>query len=147
MKVAHTLKVLSGFFLTVLLLASCKKEEEMLLMARVVSPVLVTIQGVEFAATEPVSVTAGIYELNKAGLLDHTVGIDSIPVSNLALEVKANGAVLESLMTNTDGKVVLGKTWSQLGIAAPVEGNTVNLEWSGTYKGQAFTKLSRVQVK
>lgn len=127
------------------LLASCDKEE--MVVDRVASPVLVTISGVEFAAAEPVQVKAGFYELNKAGLLDHTVGLDSIPLANLAIDVKANGAVLESLTTDAKGQVVLGKSWSQMGVAAPARGIVVNLEWSGSYKGQAFTKLSRVQVK
>ncbi|PSR57381.1 hypothetical protein AHMF7605_19995 [Adhaeribacter arboris] len=125
---------------------SCEKEDE-LVVDRVVSPVLVTVTGNSFLATEPVMVTTTIAELNKSGILDHSVGIDTLPVSNLPIKVLLNNNTLAELTTDAAGTVTLNKTWADLGITAPAVGNSVVLEWSGNYKGQAFTKTGRVQVK
>lgn len=146
MKIRYTNKVFAALFALSFFLMSCEKEEDMVI-DRVESPVLVTIEGTSFTASENVSVTASVYELDKSGILDHTVGIDSIPVSNLSLKVIANGMPVGDLTTDASGKVNLTKTWAELGFSSPQTGNVVNLEWSGSHKGQAFTKLSRVQVK
>ncbi|GEO06232.1 hypothetical protein AAE02nite_38960 [Adhaeribacter aerolatus] len=143
-------KYISKLFLSLVgsafLLMSCEKEDAMV-VDRVVSPVLVTVAGSSFTAAEPVNLSATIYELNKSGLLNHEVGIDSIPLSNLAIKVKLNATTLADLTTDQAGKIILFKTWSELGLAAPKAGNTVNIEFSGSHKGQAFTKSARVQVK
>jgi hypothetical protein len=129
------------------LLMGCEKEEE-LVVDRVVSPVLVTFAGAaSFTAAEPVKVAATIYELDKRGILDHTVGIDSIPLANMAITVKLGNSALAQLTTDQAGQVALEKTWSELGVASPKAGNTVTLEWAGSHKGQSFVKLGKVQVK
>lgn len=132
--------------LSLVLLLGCEKEEE-LVVDREVSPVLVTIAGVSFAATESVKVTATIYELDKSGLLNHAVGIDSIPLANMAVSVKLGNAALAQLTTDQAGQVALEKTWGELGLATPLKGNTVTLEWAGSHKGRSFAKLGKVQVK
>ncbi|MCC9135963.1 hypothetical protein ACFSKU_15950 [Pontibacter silvestris] len=146
MKIKHTNKIFAALFTLSFFLMSCDKEESMV-VDRVESPVLITISGTSFLASEPVNVTATVYELDKSGILDHTVGIDSIPVSNLPLKIIANGMAMGDLTTDAAGKVNLTKTWAELGFSSPQAGNAVNLEWSGSYQGQAFTKLSKVQVK
>ncbi len=146
MKTTHTYRLFAGLFFSVGLLAGCAKENE-LVVDRVVSPVLVTVSGTAFTKTESVKVKVGVYELDKSGLLNHTVGIDSIPVANLAIKLTANGRLMGDLTTDTQGKINLVKTWEDFGLVSPATGNVVNLEWSGTHKGQAFTKQSRVQVK
>jgi hypothetical protein len=145
MKTKHTFRFFAGFFL-VLLLAGCTNKEDMV-VDRVVAPVLVTIKGTAFTAGEPVSVQAGFYELDKRGILNHAVGIDSIPVANLAIKVRANNRYLADFTTDSQGKINLVKSWADFGLMSPKAGNVVNLEWSGSYKGQAFTRLSRVQVR
>ena len=35
--------------------------------------------------TQPVTLSVNLYELDKSGILDHTVGIDSIPVAGVAM--------------------------------------------------------------
>lgn len=145
MKTNHIPKFLTAFALS-LLLMSCEKEDS-LVVDRVVSPVLVTVDGTSFLPSESVKVTTSIYELDKSGILDHTVGIDTIPVTGLAIKVMLNNAALAELITDATGKVSLDKSWAELGLAAPAVGNAVTLEWSGIYKGQAFTKPSRVLVK
>ncbi|KAA5540821.1 hypothetical protein [Adhaeribacter rhizoryzae] len=146
MKLKYSSKLFLSLVGAAFLLMSCEKEDAMV-VDRVISPVLVTVAGSAFTAAEPVNVTATIYELDKSGLLDHTVGIDSIPLSNLAIKVKLNATTLADLTTDQKGKVIITKTWSELGLAAPKAGNTVNIEFSGSHKGQAFTKPARVQVK
>jgi hypothetical protein len=145
MKVIYKNKLLAGL-LAAGLLMSCEKEEE-LVVDRVVSPVLVTFAGASFAATEPVKVTATIYELDKSGLLNHAAGIDSIPLANMAVTVKMGNSALAQLTTNQAGQVALEKTWADLGLASPAKGNTITLEWAGSHKGQAFAKQGKVQVK
>jgi hypothetical protein len=146
MKSKYISKLFLGLFGSAFLLMGCEKEDAMV-VDRVVSPVLVMVSGTSFTAAEPVKVTATIYELDKSGLLNHAVGIDSIPVANLAIKVKLNATTLAELTTDPAGKVNLTKSWSELGLASPKAGNTVNLEFAGSHKGQAFTKPSRVQVK
>ncbi|MCJ8167487.1 hypothetical protein MKJ04_21780 [Pontibacter sp. E15-1] len=146
MKVIHTRNILPALLALCIFLMSCEKEDAMV-VDRVEAPVLITITGVSFEASEPVNVTATVYELDKSGILDHTVGIDSIPVANLSLKIVANGIAMGEYTTDAVGKVNLTKSWGELGFASPEKGNAAQLEWSGSYKGQAFTKLSRVQVK
>ena len=146
MKSKYISKICLSLFGLSFLLISCEKEDAMV-VDRVVSPVLVTLSGSSFTAAEPVKVTATIFELDKSGLLNHAVGIDSLPVANLAITVKLNATTLAELTTDPVGKVNLTKTWSELGLATPKSGNTINLEFSGSHKGQPFTKPSRVQVK
>ncbi|MCC9167855.1 hypothetical protein [Pontibacter harenae] len=146
MKIKYTSRVLLTLFSLCFFLTSCEKEEDMVI-DRVESPVLVLIEGTSFQASESVNITTTVYELDKSGILDHTVGVDSIPVSNLALKIKANGMDMGTLTTDASGKVNLTKTWAELGFSSPQKGNAAQLEWSGSYKGQAFTKLSQVQVK
>ncbi|WP_246000857.1 hypothetical protein [Pontibacter diazotrophicus] len=145
MKVNDIIKTFTRLFFLSFFLMGC--EEEDMVVDRVASPVLITVEGASFQATEPVSVTATVFELDKSGILDHTVGIDSIPLSNFPLAILANGMEMGVLTTDAAGKVNLTKTWAELGFPSPQPGNAVRLEWSGTHKGQAFTKLSQVQVK
>ncbi len=146
MKIKAINKLFAVLFGLSFFLMSCEKEDE-LVIDRVVSPVLVTVTGNSFLATEPIMVTTTIAELDKSGILDHTVGIDTIPVSNLPIKVMLNNSTLAELTTDASGTVTLNKTWADLGITTPATGNAVVLEWSGNYKGQAFTKPARVQVK
>ena len=146
MNIKYAIKLISAFFSSSFFLMSCEKEDEMV-VDRVVSPVLVVTNGSTFLPTEAVNVTATIYELDKSGILNNAIGIDSIPVSNLAIKVMLNNNSIADLTTDAAGKATLSKSWADLGITAPKAGNAVNLGWSGSYKNQAFTKLLRVQVK
>ncbi|GAA4432431.1 hypothetical protein GCM10023188_20980 [Pontibacter saemangeumensis] len=146
MKIIYNHRILAALFFLSFSLAGCEKEDGMVL-DRVEAPVLVTIEGTSFMQDEAVNVTATVYELDKSGILDHTVGIDSIPLANLAIQLKAQGVPVADLTTDASGKVNLARSWPELGLASPLQGNVVNLEWAGSYKGQAFVKQSRVQVK
>lgn len=138
-------------------LASCSEKDDPF-VARVVAPVLVVIDNspdgggltaepvVSQKVTGPVVMGVRIYELDKSGILDNKVGIDSIPVTSLSIKLtKRDGTVIGTLQTDANGKASLTKTWAELGITAPKVGSSVQLTWSGEYKGQAFSRLSRVQ--
>ena len=98
--------------------SSCEDESD-LALDRVASPVLLV--------TDPISdseVMATFYELDKSGILDHTVGIDSIPIPNLSIEVFAAGASVGTFSTDNSGAIVVQST----------EG----LSYAGEHKGVKF---------
>lgn len=127
---------------------------------RVVAPVLVVIDNaagdgggqtgepvVSQKVAGPVTLGVRIYELDKSGILDNKVGIDSIPVSSLAIRLTTRaGVALGELTTDGAGRATISKTWAEMGVAAPAAGSSVSLTWTGEYKGQAFSRLSRVQA-
>jgi hypothetical protein len=143
-------------------LAACKKEEDPF-VDRVAAPVLVVIDNakagylsggglytepvVESKLDAPVLLSAGIYELDKSGMLNHAVGIDSIPVANLAISLTTRtGAKIADITSDASGKVTISKTWAELGLAEPKKGNIVSLDWTGEYKGIAFARRMQVQA-
>ncbi len=140
-------------------LTACQKAEDPF-VPRVVSPVLVQVLGAPYQtdfATEPTvmlegsksaTLTARILELDKTHILDYTKGIDSLPLANLPIKLTLrNGTPIGEATTDAKGVVTFTATWAQLGISAPAPGNRAALNWTGEYKGQAFTRLSAIQVK
>ncbi len=154
----HHKKLTIAFVLAVIGLTACEKKVDPF-VDRVVAPVLVIIDNatgdgggltqepvVSQKVTGPVTLAVRIYELDKAGILDNKVGIDSIPVSSLALKLTTRtGTAIGTLTTDNMGKATISKTWTELGIAAPKAGSSVLLTWSGEYKGQAFSRFARLQ--
>lgn len=140
-------------------LASCTKVDDPF-VDRVVAPVLVVIDNVagdgggqtgepvvSQKVAGPVTLAVKIYELDKSGILNKAIGIDSIPVTSLAIKLTTRaGVAIGELTTDGTGKASVSKTWAELGIAAPKAGSSVSLTWTGAYKGQAFSRLSRVQA-
>ena len=140
-------------------LAGCTKVDDPF-VDRVVAPVLVVIDNatgdgggqtgepvVSEKVSGPVTLGVRIYELDKSGILNNAVGIDSIPITLLAIKLTTRaGATIGTLTTDGTGKASIAKTWAELGITAPKAGSTVSLTWTGEYKGQAFSRLSRVQA-
>jgi hypothetical protein len=140
-------------------LAGCMKVDDPF-VDRVVAPVLVVIDNaagdgggqtgepvVSQKVAGPVTLGVRIYELDKSGILDNKVGIDSIPVSSLAIRLTTRaGVALGQLTTDGAGRATISKTWAEMGVAAPAAGSSVSLTWTGEYKGQAFSRLSRVQA-
>jgi len=146
MNIKYLNKLFTTLFAFSFLLMGCEKEDAMV-VDRVVSPVLVVTNSATFLPSESVNVTAIIYELDKSGILNNAVGIDSIPVSNLAIKVMLANSAIADLTTDASGKVTISKSWAELGLSAPKAGDAVNLGWSGSFKNQPFTKLTRIQVK
>lgn len=140
--------------------ASCEKSDPF--VARVVSPVLLLVQGsdgilsngmtteptVPSLITSDASVALKVLELDKTGILDYKVGIDSLPVSGVKITFKLRtGAVLKEIQTDTKGVATLSTTWASLGIAAPKAGSSVKLTASGTYKDVSFSKYFIISGK
>ncbi|WP_209331928.1 hypothetical protein [Lunatimonas salinarum] len=126
---------------------SCVETDE-LVTPNVASPVLVVLQGSSFEASAPVSVSGRFYELDKTGILDNTVGIDSIPVSGLQVRVFINHTQeIGSATTDNTGRLVFEQPWSSLGLSAPASGNSVRLEFAGVHKDIAFRTYHNVSVR
>jgi hypothetical protein len=88
---------------------------------KVASPVLLDVK-----TTGTNELTAFFYELDKSGILDHTIGIDSIPISNLAIEVFASTTSVGTFTTDAVGSFVITYT------------GTKPSEYVGIHKGIAF---------
>lgn len=151
-------KLILPFVLAIVGLAACEKKVDPFI-DRVAAPVLVVIDNatgdsggmtaepvVSQKVGGPVTMAVRIYELDKAGILNNTVGIDSIPVTSLALKLTTRtGTAIGTLTTDAMGKASISKTWAELGITAPKAGSSVLLTWTGEHKGQAFSRFSRIQ--
>jgi hypothetical protein len=103
--------------------------------------------------TDPVVLSLSVYELDKTGMLDHTVGIDSIPVSNLKMIfTKRDRTLPMEAFSDETGKVMITTTWQELGItdvatiatAQAARTITIPLLWTGAYKGVSFARYSQV---
>lgn len=145
-------KILIISFL-VLGLMSCEVEDPF--VARVVSPVLVAVIGsdgipsngltTEPTVSAPVTADAQlkvkVMELDKTGILDYKVGIDSIPVKGLKLSFKLrSGTLIKEIQTDESGVASFSSSWASLGISTPKAGSSVKLTASGTYKDVQFSK-------
>lgn len=99
---------------------SCEDESDMA-VNKVASPVLLDIKN-----TGTNEVTAYFYELDKTGILDNSVGIDSIPLADLAIEVFAASASVGTFTTDALGSFVVSYA------------GTKPNEYAGSHKGIAF---------
>ncbi|WP_215225822.1 hypothetical protein [Echinicola shivajiensis] len=125
---------------------SCTDAED-LATPNVASPVLVMVEGSSFPADTEIGVMAKFMELDKSGILDHNVGIDSIPVMDLPITVYVNQTEeVSSLVTDQDGMVMLELSWEDLGLTAASSGDQVKLEFTGSYKNVKFRKYHTVRV-
>ncbi|OYU67334.1 MAG: hypothetical protein CFE22_04495 [Cytophagaceae bacterium BCCC1] len=157
------MKKLINIFVIALLgagFASCEKADPF--VARVVSPVLLLVQGSDGIlsngmTTEPTvpsliaadaNVALKVLELDKTGILDYKVGIDSLPVTGVKITFKLRtGTVLKEVSTDTKGVATLSTTWASLGITAPKAGSSVKLTATGIYKDVTFSKYFIISGK
>ena len=134
-------------FVALAYLSSCVEGVE-LATPNVASPVLVMLQGNVFDASAPVSIQGQFYELDKTGILDQNVGIDSIPVSGLQIKVFINQTEeIGSVTTDNSGKIIFQQPWTSLGVANPTSGRQIRLEFAGTHKNVAFRQYHNVRVR
>jgi hypothetical protein len=115
-----TIRILTILSIMTLSITSCEDVSDMA-VNKVAAPVLVDVKN-----KSAVEVTAYFYELDKSGILDHTVGIDSIPVSGLAIEVFAANSSVGVFTTDSEGSISVSYTVSKPN------------EYAGTHKGIAF---------
>ena len=167
------LRSLLAVLVVSVLLTSCDEEDPF--VDRTVSPVLIVFDDVsgylagggltavpnvtrkvsQLNYTDPVNLRASFYELDKSGILDHNVGIDSIPVANLAIVfARRDGSVAIEAVTGPDGKLEISTTWEELGVTDIAEIVTapagksvaIPLSWTGTHKGQSFMRYSQLML-
>lgn len=165
---------------------SCKVEDPFLNSS--VAPVLVDIVGAPFGAPiastpsvpydsskQELTLTSRLLELDKTNILDHTKGIDSIPVANIRIAIayeltktvkkdtlKFNGQIYTfaaevyktsgkfgDVTSDANGVVTIKTNYKALGL----EGNRIQrkddiikVTWTGTHKGIAFTRTSQMSV-
>jgi len=150
---------------------SCKVEDPFL--DNNVAPVLVDIVGAAFGAplaakptvsypitTPGLTLGARLLELDKTNILDHTKGIDSIPVANIKITVTFKTEIMPNVFvsgtigeftSDAKGLVSVPTTWDKFSIAAATPGKAAvllsNVFWTGTYKGIAFSRQSQIQAK
>ena len=107
-----------------LIFTSCLKDD--LAFDVVESPVLAVFEDMG-AGTDNLTVKATFYDLDKSGILDHTIGIDSIPVANMEISVFIlSNQLVETLTTDASGEVVFDVPWTELA-------GSSRLEWVGQY--------------
>ncbi|UZD24206.1 hypothetical protein PBT90_12505 [Algoriphagus halophytocola] len=135
-----------GAVVSMIFTQSCVETEE-LVTPNVAAPVLILFEGNSFSPESPVTVASKFLELDKTNILDHTQGIDSIPVSNLDIAVFINNTTaVASLLTDAAGAAELVVSWSELGLSEPTSGSQVRLEFVGEYKDIPFRKYHTVRV-
>ena len=147
--------------LTVALLQfGCEAEDPF--VDREVAPLLVLLAGddgvpssgltteptVSSSVSQAATFTVELYELDKSGILDNNIGIDSVAASGVTLEIKTRaGGNITSATTSASGVATFTIAWADLGISSPNSSSSVALNCSGSYKSQSFTKLFRVAGK
>ena len=94
----------------------------------IASPVLLETESLD-PDGDNAQLQATFFELDKTGIMDNTIGIDSIPVANLSVQVFAGGATLGTFTTDNAGSFVVTYDPSTI---------TDKLEWAGTYNNVAF---------
>ncbi len=135
---------------------SCKKADPF--VDRIVSPVLIVFENagiptngltteptINSSITADASITVKLFELDKKGILDIKVGIDSLPVKSLPVMIKLrNGTKVAEGTTDVTGKLSIATPWKAMGLTTPAAGNSVSLMVSATYKDVPFSKLFRL---
>ncbi|HEY0741570.1 MAG TPA: hypothetical protein VGD40_08910 [Chryseosolibacter sp.] len=103
--------------------------------------------------SDPVILSVTLYELDKSGILDHAVGIDSIPVAGVPMTFSLrNGTMPIEAISDVEGKVLISTTWENLGVtdvativaAKPARSITIPLLWKGSHNGISFSRYSQV---
>ena len=113
-----------------LLLTSCTSDD--LAFDVIESPVLATFEESIDSQEGIITMTATFYELDKSGILDKNIGIDSTLISGLSIEVFINeNTMVGSLTTDSNGQATFEKPLRDLG-------NASRLEWVGNYLDTPF---------
>lgn len=151
-KILYLSIIFLGFVAT-----SCKVDDPF--VDRVVSPVLVIFEdaagtktsglttepSVTSSAASDATVTVRLLELDKTGILDYKVGIDSLPAKSVPVTFKLrSGTKISEVTTDEKGRSTLKISWKNLGIATPTAGSSVLMSCSASYKDVSFTKYFRL---
>ena len=110
-------------------LTACLEDE--LAFDVVESPVLAVFERSESDPAMLV-VMATFYELDKSGILDHSIGIDSVALQDMSVKIMIGDDLeLAELTTDGDGKVIFSHDLAQLS-------GSSRLEWVGNHKNIPF---------
>ncbi len=124
------LYALPAVFILAMLVTSCTSEN--LAFEVIESPVLATFEETINSEEEILTMSATFYELDKSGILDKNIGIDSTLISGMTVEVFINeNTLIGEFTTDSDGKAILTKSFSELDGAS-------RLEWVGNYSNTPF---------
>jgi len=114
----------------ILLMSSCTSDD--LAFEVIESPVLAVFEESIDSQEGMITMTATFYELDKSGILDLSIGIDSTLITGLDLKVFINEETeVGTLTTDANGQAVFKKSLGDLGSAS-------RLEWVGTYENTPF---------
>lgn len=117
-------------FILASLLSSCTSDD--LAFEVIESPVLATFEESIDSQEGILTMTATFYELDKSGILDQTIGIDSTLIVGMPVSVFINeNTLVGEFTTGSDGKVLLEKSFGDLNGAS-------RLEWVGNYNATPF---------
>lgn len=117
-------------FVLASLLTSCTSDD--LAFEVIESPVLALFEEEIDDTAGSISMTATFYELDKSGILDKNIGIDSTLISGLSVAVFINETTqVGTLTTGSDGTATFEKPISELA-------GVSRLEWVGTYNDTPF---------
>lgn len=112
------------------LFTACSKDD--LAFDIIESPVLAEFEAMSDTEPGKIKIKATFYDLDKSGILDHTIGIDSIPVAGLDIKVYVfESSLVSELTTGADGTVILEEELGDLLGAG-------RLEWVGVYEDTPF---------
>ena len=126
---------LLGITILMLFASSCSSDE--LAFDVIESPVLVLFDG-PTTTDDMMSITATFYELDKSGILDQNIGIDSTLITNLNIKIFTDDDVmLDELTTDANGQAEFTKALSDIG-------GTSRLEWVGNYDEVAFRVFKNI---
>ena len=128
------MKIFKNIFLIVglslFLLTACTSDK--LAFDIIESPVLALFEEGANNSSEVLAVSATFYDLDKTGILDINVGIDSIPIPNLEIKVYLGEAnLIGTYSTDASGVVEFEADYTDLGSAT-------RLEWVGIYDDVPF---------
>jgi len=131
------MKLNNLLFLAAILLTLTSCLEEKLAFTVEASPVLGLIEAAP-AAEGMIAYVGTFYELDKSGILDNNIGIDSIPVAGLELKVETQRRdALQTIVTGADGTATFTMEADDLQ-------DVTRLEWTGTFEGKAFRILKNL---
>ena len=130
MKNYHKLSYIIFFCMLTICLSGCLEEE--LAFEVLESPVLGLFEEMAPAADNSLKLKATFYELDKTNILDHTKGIDSIPLSGLRIQVYVRETELVGeYSTDSNGEIIFEEDYSLF------QGSS-RLEWAGMHKEIPF---------
>ena len=121
---------LFAIFIVSIFLSSCTSDD--LAFEVIESPVLAIFEETIDTDNDLLSMTATFYELDKSGILDKNIGIDSTLITGMAVEIFINeSSLVGSLTTDSNGQAVFEKPLGDLA-------GTSRLEWVGNHQSTPF---------